>query len=91
MSISSFNSLIAWIITAINLSYLTALYPFVLVSTISGNNSSTSWAIIPISFPSLSCIPGLAIQSKCIPVNLVIFSKALAIGTLLSFNLISEE
>ena len=81
----------ACIITAINLSYLTALNPFTLVSTISGNISSTSWAITPISAPSLSWIPCFEIQSKCIPVNWVTFSKAFTIGLLLSFNLISEE
>jgi hypothetical protein len=90
-SIFEFKSLIASISTATNFSYLTALYPFGLVTTISGKNASISCAIIPISCPVFSCIPSLAIQSNCTPFNCITFSKAFSTKPFTSFNLLSDE
>ena len=94
-STSSLNSLIPLISKATNLSYLTALYPFSLVVTNSGNIASISWAITPTSCPLLPWIvfcsfSDKGIQSNSYPDIVDILSRAFGIIIKFSFNLLSD-
>ena len=81
----------ACINNAIILSYLTAIYPFSLMVTISGSIFITSCAITPTSCPSWEWISFSGIQSNSTPLISSILSRAFFISLILSFNLSSEE